>query len=140
MKPIVSSGLGSTAALLFAFAACAPSSTGSPTPSGGSQYVITRSQIEELSARSAYEVIERLRPRWLRPIPQTTTIVQPMGELPLVYIDNRRAGDIQILESIPIEEIDELRYIDPADATQRWGTGVASGVIEVISRRKPPGK
>jgi hypothetical protein len=29
----------------------------------------------------------------------------------------------------------EIRYINARDATTRWGTGVSSGVIQVVSKR-----
>ena len=33
--------------------------------------------------------------------------------------------------AILVEEIDEVRYISATDATTRWGTGHAAGVIQV---------
>jgi hypothetical protein len=53
-----------------------------------------------------------------------------------VYVDNVRYGDLQVLRDIPINEIRELRYWNGPDATNRWGTGVVAGVIEVIKKTK----
>jgi hypothetical protein len=44
-----------------------------------------------------------------------------------------RHGDIQSLRSILIEEIAEVRFISASDATTRWGTGHAGGVIQVLA-------
>jgi hypothetical protein len=57
-----------------------------------------------------------------------------VGELPLVYVDEMPYGDLATLQTIPIIEITEIRYINARDATTRWGTGVAGGVIEVIRK------
>jgi hypothetical protein len=62
--------------------------------------------------------------------------MEPQGELPAVYVDNVRYGDLEVLRDIPLIEIRELRFINGPDATNRWGTGVVAGVIEVIRKAK----
>jgi hypothetical protein len=78
-----------------------------------------------------HDALMRLRPIWLQERGPTTAL----GVAPLVvYVDNIRAGTAEFLQSIPVETVREVQYIDARDATTRWGTGVAGGVILVISR------
>jgi outer membrane cobalamin receptor len=51
-------------------------------------------------------------------------------------VDNIRYGDLEVLRDIPINEILEIRYWSGPEATNRWGTGVVAGVIEVIRKEK----
>jgi hypothetical protein len=78
-----------------------------------------------------YDALMRLRPMWLQQRGPTTAL----GPTPLVvYVDNIRAGTVEFLHNIPVETVREVQYINAGDATTRWGTGVAGGVILVISR------
>jgi hypothetical protein len=43
--------------------------------------------------------------------------------------------DLTGLSTIPANRVREIRYINAADATTRWGTGHASGVILVTTKR-----
>jgi outer membrane cobalamin receptor len=53
----------------------------------------------------------------------------------MVFIDNVRSGaSIERLAAIDVESVQEIRWINARDATTRWGTGVAGGVIQVITR------
>jgi outer membrane cobalamin receptor len=51
-------------------------------------------------------------------------------------MDNVRAGDVNMLPTIPVDDIGEIRFITGSDATTRWGTGVTGGVIEIISLKR----
>ena len=53
----------------------------------------------------------------------------------LVYVNEVRLGMVEDLRTIPTTQVQEIRYISATDATQRWGTGHSSGVIQVITRR-----
>ena len=53
-----------------------------------------------------------------------------------VYVDNLHQGDVDHLHSRQLAGIIEIRYYSPSDATTRWGTGVAGGAIEIITRRR----
>jgi hypothetical protein len=51
-----------------------------------------------------------------------------------VYMNNVRVGGIGFLYDIAVESVESVSFISASDATTRWGTGVAGGVILVISR------
>jgi len=53
----------------------------------------------------------------------------------VVYRDGVRVGLFSSLETIMVETIQEVRWLDGPDATQRYGTGHGAGAIEVTTRR-----
>lgn len=113
-------------AVLVLSAACAP---GGQTEgrSSGDRDRISAAELQQVEVTNLYEAIRRLRPRWLRS--------RSGGGAPVVFIDNVRAGDITMLEQLYLTTVREVRFISPADATTRWGTGYPNGAIEVITRR-----
>lgn len=96
--------------------------------SGGNRNVITAEEMASLGGLGdVYDAIQRLRASWFRTRSGTTA--------PVVVVDNVRAGDLEMLRSISTQNVQQLRYISPSDATTRWGTGYTGGAIEVIMRR-----
>ena len=106
--------------------ACASSGSGS---SGGSSSrdVITAEEIQAAPPGDGYQVVQRLRPRWLQPRGASGT--------PQVRIDGRVVqGGIQALRQLRGTDIQEVRFIDARDATTQLGTGFPAGLIDVITR------
>ena len=91
---------------------------------------------EEIAASFATnmaEAIRLLRPTWLRARgPQS--IGGSVSPYPVVYVDGIRLGEPPSLRDIPCMAVEEVRFISAADATTRWGTGHATGVILVTTR------
>jgi len=96
----------------------------------GPANLLTRAEIETSSATTAFELIRELRPQFLRSR-GVLSIEDPSAGYALVYMDNTFRGDLEALRTILVVDIDEVRYISSADATTRWGTGHAGGVIHV---------
>lgn len=97
--------------------------------------VISPQEIEAAEVRTAYELIERLRPLWLhsrgeRSTHLTTEIV--------VYQDNTMLGDIEMLRSIPIEVVYSVRSLDSAEAGRLAGLGSrhVERVIMIVTQPK----
>lgn len=93
-----------------------------------STYLITEEQVAGVQVSTALEVVQRLRPGWLRGrgvdgITRSTTVQ--------VYVDGVRYGGPGSLASVSTSGIQSIRYYDANEATQRWGTGHARGAIEV---------
>ncbi len=109
----------------------APASGTDNEPRSSSTRLINADLINS-GERTLFDAIDRLRPRWLR-VRSTTSIQGPAPIL--VYRDNVRAGGIEVLQSILLEAVQEVRFVNATDATTRWGMGVSSGVIEIVSRR-----
>jgi len=115
-------------ALTLAVSGCA---SGGGAGTGGSprgtSTKIVQEELTNLNQLSALAAIQRLRPNWLR----TRT-----GAPPQVHVDgNFQMGGIETLRTIPIAEIQEMEYLNAADATTRFGTNYVSGAILVTTKR-----
>jgi len=93
---------------------------------------ITAEQIQASSARSIRELLRELRPRWLRShgldvLRQSGRPDQPRGIR--VYLNNRLLGGLDSLDDISIGSVTEIRFLDAAAATLRWGAGNEDGAL-----------
>ena len=127
--------VGLCCVVLFLSSGCAARANGIPPDSPSSPDRILPSELLNVTAGNAYDIVQQLRPQWLR-MRGPTSIIEPQGELPAVYVDNVRYGELEVLQDFPINEILEIRFVNGPDATIRWGTGVVAGVIEVIRKVK----
>lgn len=109
---------------------------------GQKNSVITQEEIAKSSANNAYDLVKTLRPQWLRtrgistgmPDPSGGGVSDPGGGI-MVYVDGARVGGVGELENIGSERVQELRYLNANDATQKYGTGHTQGAIEVTTKR-----
>lgn len=102
--------------------------------------IITREQITATNLATAYEVVQRLEPRWLRSRGAVSLRevaeeeVDTFGVVgPVIYVNSARRGDIEELRSIMVESIQEILYFNGRNASFRFGSGHGSGVIQVIT-------
>ena len=102
---------------------------GAPRPVRGSANLITEDEINAGVYSNALEVVQNLRPTMLRARAGTT------GGPVVLYVDDVKMLDMAGLASTPANRVKEIRFISAQDATTRWGTGHASGVILVITKR-----
>jgi hypothetical protein len=118
------------ALLLYLTAGCAVAPT--TTNHSRDPDVITLAELESVGASTAYDVVERLRPAWLR--------MRPGADRPiLVYDERSRVGDVSALRQFSLDGIHSLRYLDRALATSTLPgipPGGISGAI-IIMRRRP---
>lgn len=120
--------LGYGAALALA-AAC---STASQGPARGGGNLITRAELEAVPSSSAFDAVQRLRPHWLsRPRAPSFQLDNPV----MVYVDRNQFGALESLRGLSTEQIEQMEFVSARDATTRYGTGHASGVIEVTTRK-----
>lgn len=124
--------LGLFLGLALCLEACASSSSSS-RGAGSSRDVITREQMVETQAITAYDAIRTLHPRWLRARGQTVGAGDARALTPTVYLDGTRMGGLDILAVYQVRDIYEIRYLDPGRAAIRYGMGFPRGVIEIIS-------
>ena len=132
-------GMFRIALVALAITACASSpkadeaATQRPSrPTRRSNVLITREELASSSARDAFQAVQVLRPDWLRGRGAVT--IQGSAPDLLVYLDGQRIGGRNTLAQFPVIGIKEMRFYGATDATQRWGTGHAGGVIEVVTR------
>lgn len=104
-----------------------------PSSSSFNPDVLTFEDVDRSTLLDAYALVQQLRPSWLHrrgPI----SMRDPNAGQVLVYVDGMRQGRIQELRNIPLSTVRAIRHLDAATATQRFGTGHAGGVIEVLLR------
>jgi hypothetical protein len=109
--------------------------TGRRRPPGD---IITQEEIIATDLPTAYEIVQRLHPQWLRSRGQVTIGVEeepPATVGPVVYVNSSRRGDIEELRSIMATNIREIVYYNGRDASLRFGSGHGAGVIQVITGR-----
>lgn len=92
---------------------------------------------------TARDAVRMLRPQWLNP---------PMGRMAssnvagagggqqtlVVYVDDVRQPDLEILTQVKASDIVEMRYLDQNRAVQYRGPGHEAGVIEIKTPRNKP--
>lgn len=125
-------------AACIATAACANAPKVEPAQEGArstrrANNVITQQELEESTARDAYQAVQMLRPDWLR-TRGATSIRDATASEAVVYLDGLRYGPPRSLEQFRVSTIKELRHYSGTEATNRWGTGHGGGVIYVTSR------
>lgn len=80
--------------------------------------------------RTAYELVERLRPLWMRQTRGASSMTQGTPPV-MVYVNDVRRGTTSSLSEIPRQAIKEIRHLRSTDATQRFGVDHGSGAILV---------
>lgn len=89
---------------------------------------ITREELESRAGANLYDIVNSSRSNWLRAQAGTG------GGTPLVYVDGRRLGGLELLRSINVSTVEEVRYLSASAAHSRYSMSDARPVIEVISR------
>jgi len=119
-------------ALLVVAGCTAGGTPGSAAAPGQPRDLITREQIDGMPVSSAWEVVQRLRPEFLRPRNPSSSVNR---NLAVVYVDGMRRGQPETLRSIPANDVEEIRFVNAIDAQQRYGPDHTGGVIEIRVRR-----
>ena len=96
--------------------------------------VITSPEIERTHAQSAFDLVRRTRPNFLASR-GFTTIHGNSSNLPTVYVDGVRYGQIGTLNDIPASSIAEIRLYRASESAQ-FGLGNTGGVLRVRTRRR----
>lgn len=114
--------------LLTVLPACAP--TGQAyAPRDSSR--ITSVEIERTQVSTAHELVERLRPGWLRTRGQSSMLLaSPIR----VYLNGAPYGELAALSQIPVNDIRLIERLGASEATRRFGTDHANGAILISTR------
>jgi len=97
--------------------------------------VLIEEDILGAEATDAYEVVQQLRPNWLRRRGPTSRRSPGSGNV-TVYVDGVQFGDASVLRSIPTGDMVGMAYFSAADATVKFGGRQGGAVIEVYTRRR----
>ena len=118
--------------ILTLLMACATSGSGSGRASRSGP--ITTDGIAEISAGDAYDVVEKLRPRWLRSRgPNSVNDSSPA--YPTVYVDGIRRGEMDMLRTISVLDIEQIVFLSTQEANLRYGPNHFGGIIHVQTGR-----
>jgi len=121
--------------------------------------VITEEEVRASTALSVYQLVQELRPLWLRregasghtnPVPVTegppsdhpsagtAAPVSSTNDDPgvRVYVERGFVGDIFSLRQLAVADVTSLEFLDVATATYRLGQGNTSGAIVVHTGRQ----
>ncbi len=117
-----------TLALVLALSLGACASAGGTSGAGPRRNpdLITGDEIAAAHVLTALDAVRSLRPRFLMPQGGTTR-----AHAVQVMVDDVPRGGSSILGSINAGDVIEIRYLAPADATLRFGTGYSGGLILV---------
>ena len=119
--------------LALATVGCASASSASaPSRPREDRNKITAEQIAKINANNAYEAVRQLQPQWMED--RGVVAINSAAPTAVVYIDGSRMGDLENLRSVASNNIFEIRYLDAAAASNRYGMGLQRGVIEVITK------
>jgi len=92
----------------------------------------------ERAEQDLYTIVQQFRPSWMQIRGQST----PMGGVRTVQVvvdGSIQPGGLEVLRSYRGNQVEELRYLNGQDATQRYGMDVEAGVIEVTTLRSKGG-
>ncbi len=87
------------------------------------------------AARTAYDVVRMLRPRWIeRCEPLTATSAALESRSVIVYVNDVSVGCADFLSTIPVETVLELRWLSSTEAAGRYGRsdGVTAIMVMLI--------
>ncbi len=109
-----------------------------PLPANGP---ITAREIRDSHAHTMTELLQQLRPRWLRS--SGTQVVLPNGAVPAarggvqVYLNGTLLGGVLTLDAVPVGAVTEVRFLNGPAAALRYGTGNEDGAILVTTAAAP---
>jgi hypothetical protein len=98
--------------------------------------VITNAEIPTTGTESALDMIQRLRPEYLRAKPSqtftgaTSTNAPP----PSVFFNGQRIGELADLRQIPAPSLSMVRYYSIEEGKRKFGMQYGGGVIEIQYR------
>ena len=122
-------------ALMVSLAGCASTSAGPERTRNFDRSVLTRDDLARRPAENMYTIVSSMRSDWLRPALSGSGVAERTASAPpTVYVDGRLFGSLDLLKSFSPESVDHVRYYSATAAQNRFGTAVASPVIELVSR------
>jgi hypothetical protein len=111
--------------------------------------MITEEEVRASTHETVYQMVQALRPMWLRregvtghtnpPDPDVEAPPAPINVADdpgvRVYVERGFVGDIYTLRQMAVREVTSLEFLDAATATYRLGPGNPSGAIVVHTGR-----
>jgi len=124
-----------TIILVVGLIACSSSGRSAGDRPNRSTNVLYEEEILQTNAFNVYELISKLRPRWLYGR-GPKSLYNTVANVPMVYVNGVRHGTVESLYNLHISNISEIKYLNASDATTRFGPDHTSGAILVTYFRK----
>jgi hypothetical protein len=105
--------------------------------SNGRRLTLTSADLTRYVAGSTLDIIRQLRPEFFMPSARAPS--RPHAAIAL-YVNNAYDGDVAGLNSIPIEEIDEIDFLHPFEGTLRFGTACRCDGGAILVKTKKIGR
>ncbi len=119
------------AALLIGISACHQQKGGGA--GAGDPRVITREEIEQSQGVTAYDVIQRVRARFLSSRGPSSVNLDPQLNA-FVFLNEQPYGPLASLRNIAAHDLESIRYYSASEAVQKFGAQYGGGVIQLVSR------
>ncbi len=120
--------------------ACAGRPPGSVGAESRNPDVLARAELLQSAQRSKdlFEAIRSLRPNFINPRTTRTQGAQARSlPRPVVYVDGALSGELDVLKGIMVENVEEVRFKGPTEATMEFGPNAPGGAILVTLRKAP---
>jgi hypothetical protein len=121
--------------ILSALLAACAGGGGSGSPAPRDYNVITLAEIEASQAETAYQLVQQLRPRWMIRNRGDRSFSVDAADYAKVIVDELPPREFDYLRELRRGTLQELRFLEPREATFLYGTGYNAGVIQVTTRR-----
>ena len=92
--------------------------------------VITAPELSRSGATNAYDAIRQIRPELLR-IRDPGTLVYFKANRPAVAVDNTLVGGVEVLQTMSLDSVARIEYVNAWSAANRYGSTFANGVMLV---------
>jgi hypothetical protein len=117
--------------LCLAVAACAGRSRSGAATDGN---VISAAELNDAGSVSVYDVIQRLRPLFLRERGPVSLLNASSQSHTVVFVDQSEYGALESLRTIPASRVERVRFFPGQEAVTRFGSTYGSGVIQLTFR------
>ena len=84
---------------------------------------------EYYGGETVYDVLRRRAPIYLRPRPNPVAELNGRADPIAVYLDGNFAGSLEVLQSIPAQEVVSVTRISDVEAVTRFGAKHNSGAL-----------
>jgi hypothetical protein len=96
--------------------------------------VLTEAEIRAANASDAYDLVQRLRPAWLRQKGDASQMDADGSREIRVWVNGRDAGGLGALRDYDSNQIVSMRWVDSISARATYGRGYGRGVITIETR------
>jgi hypothetical protein len=105
----------------------------SGSAAGQASNVITAPELAGSRAGSTYQAIRHIRPEFFRSR-DNGSLMLFNARRPAVAVDNTLVGGIEVLRTIPVDQVVQLEYVSAWKAANRYGMTFRDGILLVQTR------